>query len=305
MAAGGRANAMSSGLISAEFLQFLMSGLTVGAVYALVALGFTIIYNASDVVNFAQGEFVMLGGMVTVFAVAAGVPLPLAALTAIIAAIATGLVLHRLAIEPARGASPVVLIIITIGGAFAIRGVAQVVFDKQFHTLPGFSGEAPVQILGASIVPQTFWVLGGGALIVLFVTLFFERTMMGKAVLATAANRLAAKLVGVNTSVVMALAFGLSAAIGALAGLLVTPITLTSYDVGTMLALKGFAAVVLGGIGSPVGAVAGGLILGLCEAFAAGYISSSYKDAVAFLVMIGVLLVLPRGLFGQAAVERV
>jgi branched-chain amino acid transport system permease protein len=199
----------------------------------------------------------------------------------------------------------VVLIIITIGGAFAIRGVAQVVFDKQFHTLPGFSGEAPVLILGASIVPQTFWVLGGGALIVLFVTLFFERTMMGKAVLATAANRLAAKLVGVNTSVVMALAFGLSAAIGALAGLLVTPITLTSYDVGTMLALKGFAAVVLGGIGSPVGAVAGGLILGLCEAFAAGYISSSYKDAVAFLVMIGVLLVLPRGLFGQAAVERV
>lgn len=291
--------------MTADFLQFFMSGLTVGAVYALVALGFTIIYNASDVVNFAQGEFVMIGGMVTVFAVAAGMPLPVAAATAIVTAVAVGLLLHRLAIEPARGASPVVLIIITIGGAFAIRGVAQVVFDKQFHKLPGFSGETPIMVLGASILPQTFWVIGGAAIIVLAVTLFFDRTMMGKAVLATAANRLAARLVGINTSVVMALSFGLSAAIGALAGLLVTPITLTSFDVGTMLALKGFAAVVLGGLGSPTGAVVGGLILGLCEAFAAGYISSTYKDAVAFLVMIGVLLVMPNGLFGARSVERV
>ncbi len=291
--------------MSSQFLQFMMSGLTVGAVYALVALGFTIIYNASDVVNFAQGEFVMIGGMTTVFGVAAGLPLPAAAALAMIAAIIVGLLLHRLAIEPAHGASPVVLIIITIGGAFVIRGVAQIVFDKQFHKLSGFSGEAPINIFGASIVPQTFWVIGGAGVIVLLVTLFFERTMMGKAVLATSANRLAAKLVGINTSAVMALSFGLSAAIGAIAGLLVTPITLTSYDVGTMLALKGFAAVVLGGLGSPVGAVAGGLILGLCEAFSAGYLSSTYKDAVAFLVMIGVLLVMPSGLFGSASAERV
>ncbi len=291
--------------MSSQFLQFLFSGLTVGAVYALVALGFTIIYNASDVVNFAQGEFVMIGGMATVFGVAAGLPLPVAAAMAIVAAVVVGLALHRLAIEPARGAPPVVLIIITIGGAFVIRGLAQILFDKQFHKLPGFSGEAPITILGASIVPQTFWVIGGAALIVLAVTLFFERTMLGKAVLATASNRLAARLVGIDTSLVMALSFGLSAAIGAIAGVLVTPITLTSYDVGTMLALKGFAAVVLGGLGSPAGAVAGGLLLGLCEAFAAGYISSTYKDAVAFLVMIGVLLVLPGGLFGAADAERV
>lgn len=291
--------------MSPELLQFLMSGLTVGAVYALVALGFTMIYNASDVINFAQGEFVMLGGMVTVFAVAAGLPLPLAALVAIVTAVAVGLLLHRLAIEPARGAPPVVLIIITIGGAFLIRGVAQVVFDKQFHKLPGFSGDEPLRFLGASVTPQALWVLGGATLIVLGVTLFLERTLLGRAVLATAANRLAARLVGIDVSVVMALSFALSAAIGAVAGLLITPITLTSYDVGTMLALKGFAAVVLGGLGSAAGAVAGGLILGLCEALAAGYISSSYKDAVAFLVMIGVLLVLPRGLFGSAHVERV
>src|SRR4051812_720331 len=137
----------------AEILQFAFSGLTVGAVYALVALGFTIIYNASDVVNFAQGEFVMLGGMTTAFLTAAGVPLPLAAVAAILAAVVVGLLLHRLAIEPARGASAVTLIIITIGASIFLRGAASIVFDKQFHRLPSFSGDAPVLLFGAAILP--------------------------------------------------------------------------------------------------------------------------------------------------------
>ena len=289
----------------AQFLQFTMSGLTVGAVYAVVGLGFTIIYNASGVLNFAQGEFVMIGGMVTVFAVAAGVPLPLAILLAIAVAAIVGIGLHRLAIEPARDASPVVLIIITIGGALVIRGIAQLVFDKQLHKLPGFSGDAPVNFLGASILPQALWVLGGTAVMVALVSLFFAKTMIGKAVLATAANRLAAQLVGVNTSVILAISFALSAAIGAIAGILVTPITFTHYEVGTMLALKGFAALVLGGLGNPMGAILGGLVLGLCEQLSAGYISSTYKDAFAFIVMIGVLLVRPSGLLGSKLAERV
>ncbi|ABD86251.1 branched-chain amino acid ABC transporter permease [Rhodopseudomonas palustris] len=289
----------------AEFLQFLVSGLTVGAVYALVALGFTLIYNASDVVNFAQGEFVMLGGMVTVFASAAGVPLPLAALIAIGVAVAVGLLLYWCAIAPARGASAVSLIIITIGASILLRGAAQIVFDKQFHKLPSFSGDAPVGLFGAAVQPQSFWVLGGTAVIVLLLYLFMERTLLGKAVVATAANRLAAKLVGINTSTVMALAFGGSAAIGAIAGILITPITLTSYDVGTLLALKGFAAAMLGGMGNPLGAVAGGLLLGLLEAFGAGYLSSTYKDAFAFLVILGVLFAAPQGLFGRRGVDRV
>lgn len=288
-----------------ELLQFLVSGLTVGAVYALVALGFTLIHNASDVVNFAQGEFVMLGGMVTVFATAAGVPLPLAALLAIAASVLVGLALHRLAIEPARGASAVTLIIITIGASIFLRGVAQIVFDKRFHQLPGFSGNDPIMLLGAAILPQSFWVLGGALLVFCGLFLFLERTLMGKAVLATAANRLAARLVGVDTSFVLALSFGLSAAIGALAGILITPITLTSFDVGTLLALKGFAAAMLGGMGSPLGAVVGGLVLGLLEALGAGYVSSAYKDAMAFLVILAVLFAMPQGLFGHRGVERV
>src|SRR5882724_5531559 len=211
-----------------EFLQFFFSGLTVGAVYALVALGFTLIYNASDVVNFAQGEFVMLGGMVTVFASAAGVPLPVAALIAVAVAVAVGLLLYWLAIAPARGASAVSIIIITIGASILLKGLAQVVFDKQFHKLPAFSGDAPIDLLGASILPQSLWVIGGTAVAVIVLYVFLEKTLLGKAVLATSASRLAARLVGINTATIMALAFGGSAAIGALAGILVTPITLTS-----------------------------------------------------------------------------
>ncbi|CAN5144632.1 branched-chain amino acid ABC transporter permease [soil metagenome] len=288
-----------------EFVQFLMSGLTVGAVYALVALGFTLVYNASDVVNFAQGEFVMLGGMVTVFLTAAGMPLPLAAVLAVCVSVMIGLLLYWLAIEPARDASPVTLIIITIGASILLRGAAQIIFDKQFHKLPSISGDTPIHLLGAAIQPQSFWVLGGTAAIVILLYFFLERTVLGTAVLATAANRLAARLVGINTATVMALAFGGSAAIGAVAGILITPITLTSYDVGTMLALKGFAAAMLGGMGNPVGAVAGGLLLGLLESFGVGYISSTYKDAFAFIVILLVLFAMPQGLFGRRTVERV
>jgi branched-chain amino acid transport system permease protein len=288
-----------------EFLQFFFSGLTVGAVYALVALGFTLIYNASDVVNFAQGEFVMLGGMVTVFASAAGVPLPLAALIAVCAAVAVGLLLYWLAIAPARGASAVSIIIITIGASIFLKGAAQVVFDKQFHKLPSFSGDAPIDVLGAAVLPQSFWVLGGTAAAVLFLYVFLEKTLLGKAVLATSASRLAARLVGINTATVMALAFGGSAAIGAIAGILVTPITLTSYDVGTMMALKGFAAAMLGGMGNPLGAVVGGLLLGLLETMGAGYISSTYKDGFAFVMILVILFAMPQGLLGRRTVDRV
>jgi branched-chain amino acid transport system permease protein len=288
-----------------EFLQFLFSGLTVGAIYALVALGFTLIYNASDVINFAQGEFVMLGGMVTFFAHAAGVPLPLAALLAIIAATAVGLALHQFAIEPARGASAVTLIIITIGASILLRGVAAVMFDKSFHSLPPLAGGEPWIIGGAALLPQSLIVLIGAGTIVAALWAFMTMTLTGKALVATAANRLAARLVGINTSALVGLAFAVSAAIGAIGGILMTPITLTSYDVGMLLALKGFAAAMLGGMGNPLGAVIGGLIVGLLEAFSAGYLSSSYKDAVAFLVILGVLFVMPHGLLGRAAIERV
>ncbi len=288
-----------------SLLQFIFSGMTVGAVYALVALGFTIIYNASDVVNFAQGEFVMLGGMITVFAHQAGLPLPLAAVLAIVITAGVGVALNKLAIEPARGAPVVSLIIITIGASILIQGATQLIFDKQLHRFPAFSGDDPIRVMGATILPQSLWVIAGAVLVFVGLWLFFTRTLTGKAVLATANNRVAAQLVGINTGWVMTLSFGLSAAIGALAGVLATPITLVSYDVGVALALKGFAAAMLGGMGNPKGALVGGLVLGLLEALTAGYLSSQYKDAVAFLVILGVLFVMPQGIFGKKSTERV
>lgn len=288
-----------------ELLQFLLSGVTVGAVYALVALGFTIIYNASDVVNFAQGEFVMLGGMITVFAHAAGAPLPLAALLAILATAALGVAMNKLAIEPARGAPVVSLVIITIGVSIFIRGAAQLVFDKQIHSFPAFSGDDPIRILGATILPQSLWVIGGAIAVFTGLWLFFTRTLLGRAVLATSNNRLAAQLVGINTTFVMTLSFALSAGIGALAGVLVTPITMVSYDLGLAFALKGFAAAMLGGMGNPKGALVGGFLLGVLEGLTAGYISSQYKDAAAFIVILGVLFFLPQGLFGRKSTDRV
>lgn len=288
-----------------EILQFTFSGLTVGAVYALVALGFTLVYNASDVVNFAQGEFVMLGGMVTVFLALAGIPLPIAAVLAIIITVLVGLALYAFAIDPARGSSAVTVIIITIGASIFLRGLAQVVFDKRFHSLPHWFGAEPIRFGGAAILPQSLVVLAGAALIVGLIFFLIDRTILGKAILATAANRLAARLVGIDVRKIMALSFGLSAAIGALAGLMVTPITLTSYDVGTLLALKGFAGAMLGGMGSAIGAIVGGVLLGLAESLGAGLISSKYKDAIAFIIILAVLFVRPQGLFGKKSVERV
>jgi len=291
--------------MSAQFLQFLLAGLTVGAIYALVALGFSIIYNASHVINFAQGEFVMIGGMATVSLAGAGLPLPAAIASAVLLSAAIGLALQKFAIEPARGAPVVALIIITIGASILLRGVAALVWGKNIHALKAFSGEAPIQIAGATLVPQSLWVIGVALAVVALLGWFFRRTLLGKALLATSHNRLAAQLAGISVRHVLLASFGLSGALGAVAGVLVAPITFTSWDIGVMLGLKGFAAAVLGGIGSGPGAVLGGLALGIAEAMSAGYVSSAYKDAIAFVIILAVLVFLPSGLLGARGAERV
>ncbi|MCW5856680.1 MAG: branched-chain amino acid ABC transporter permease [Caldilineales bacterium] len=290
----------------AEFLQFLFSGLTVGAIYAMVGVGFAIIYNSSQVINFAQGEFVMIGGMATVALTAnAGLPLPVAVPIAIAIAALTGLALQKFAIEPSRGASVATVIIITIGASIFIRGVVEVVLGKNDRALAAFSGDEPLRIGGATLLPQSLWVFGALVAVAIGLKLFFDRTRVGKAMLATAQNRLAAQLVGIEVNRIMLLSFGLSAALGALAGLLTAPITLTRYDVGIMLGLKGFCAAILGGLGSAWGALIGGVLLGVVEQMSAGYFSSAYKDAVAFVIILGVLFVRPSGLFGARGTDRV
>jgi branched-chain amino acid transport system permease protein len=287
------------------WLQFIAGGLTAGAIYALVALGFSIVFNASGAINFAQGEFVMIGGMSAVALLATGMPLPLAVLFALVAAVCVGLLLEKLAIEPARQAGTVTLIIITIGASLFLRGLAQLVWDKRIHALPAFSGEQPIRIAGATVLPQSLWVMGVSALALLALSWFFGRTLFGKAMLATSYNPLAARLMGIQTRTVLLVSFGLAALLGALGGVLTAPITFTSYDSGVMLGLKGFSAAMLGGLGSFAGAVAGGLLLGLLEALSAGFVSSAYKDAIAFVVILLVLFLLPGGLLGARRIERV
>jgi len=289
--------------MSDQILQFLLTGITLGSTYALVALGFAIVYNASDVVNLAQGEFVMLGAMsaIALSAGTGGLPLPAAILGAVSMTLVVGLMLQRFAIAPAKGIDVVGTIIITIGASIFLRGLALLLWGKDIKALPHFSGETPIRLGEVTLLPQTLWVMGGTAVLVLAVHLFFNRTLLGKGILACSCNRTAAALMGIDVGRMLLVAYGLSALLGAMAGVLVAPITYTSYDAGVMLGLKGFAAAVLGGMGNPMGAVAGGLILGLVESLAAGLISSGYKDAIAFVILLLVLFVRPSGLFGRAS----
>ncbi|NLH82087.1 MAG: branched-chain amino acid ABC transporter permease [Phyllobacteriaceae bacterium] len=288
-----------------QFLQLSFSGLTVGATYALAALGFSIIYNASGVINFAQGEFIMLGGMIAAFLTAAGLPLPLAVIVAIALVGLVGLIVEKVAIEPAGKADATGIVIVTIGVSMILRGLVEVTLGKGSHALPSFSGDTPFAVMGATILPQSLWVMAATVVVVIALALFFGRTRVGKGILATAHNRIAAQLVGVDTKRVLLAGFGLSAALGAIGGILIAPIATTSYDAGIMLGLKGFVAATLGGLGSGVGAVAGGVLLGMIETFTAGYVSSAYKDAVPFVLVLVILVVRPRGLFGLGPATRV
>ncbi|HIK76250.1 MAG: branched-chain amino acid ABC transporter permease [Alcanivorax sp.] len=288
-----------------EFFQFSFSGITLGAIYALVALGFTLIYNASHVINFAQGEFLMIGGMGTVVLMDAGAPIYLAIPGAIVMAGIAGVLLHKLAIAPAKNADVVTLIIITIGASIFLRGLAQIFWGKDYHALPAFSDTESLSVGGAVLLTQSLWILGIATLLVVALGLFFTRTALGKALLATSMNKDAASMVGIKTGAILTLAFGIAALLGAVAGVIVAPITFTAYDIGIMLGLKGFIAAAIGGLGSSTGAILGGLLLGLAEAYTAGYISSDYKDAVPFVLILVILFFLPNGLLGSRAVERV
>jgi branched-chain amino acid transport system permease protein len=289
-----------------DLLQYVISGATLGATYGLAGLGFTVIFNTTEIINFAQGEFVMLGGMVAVFAIRwGGLPTSLAVPLAIGLTTLVGVVANRLTIRPVRGRSVTVLIIITIGVSIVIRGAAMLLFGKDTYSLPGFSGDEPIAFLGASLLPQNLWVGGMTLGTLVAMKLYFDRTISGKAMLACACDRKAASLMGINVDAMVTLSFALSALVGALGGAILAPITLTSYDVGILLGLKGFAACILGGLGNPFGAVAGGVILGVLESLSAGLISSGYKDAVAFVILLALLFVRPSGLFGRRATDRV
>jgi branched-chain amino acid transport system permease protein len=292
--------------LASQLLQYTVTGMTIGSIYAMVAIGFNIIYNVTEAINFAQGEFVMLGGLVMVFfRVALDIPLPLSLPMTIIVVTAVGILLDRLAIRPLAKPTVLTMVIATIGASFFIRGAAMMIWGKNPFDLPPFSGRDPISFLGATVQPQGLWVLGFLVVVVIVLTLFFNRTIMGKALRACAVNPNASSLVGINVKQMVLVSFALSAAIGALGGIVITPISLMEYDRGAMLAVKGFSACVLGGMGSFPGAVIGGLFIGLIESLGAGLVSSGYKDVFALLVLLVVLFARPSGLFGNIEVSKI
>lgn len=291
---------------SAQFFQFLLSGLANGSIYGLIGFGFAIIFNATGIINFAQGEFVMLGGMVTVFLLHLfHLPLVYCVILAIFLTLIVGIIFERLAVNPLKEASPITIVIITIGASIFIRGVAMLIWGKDTYPLPSFSGEVAINVGGATIMPQHLWILGLTCVIIFLNRLFFYHTIYGKAMRACAVNPRAAGLTGINVKVMVLTSFAISSALGALAGIIIAPLTLTSYDVGIMLGLKGFCAAIIGGMGSGMGAVLGGFILGVLESLGAGLTSAGYKDAIAFVVLLAILFFRPGGLLGRRGTERV
>jgi branched-chain amino acid transport system permease protein len=273
-----------------EYLQLLASGLSTGSIYVLIALGLITIYNVTGVVNLAQGEFVMMGAMLAVVGNKAGLPLAAAFALAVLATMALGMAVQRVTIRPARNAPDVTLIIITVGTAIAIRGLALLIWGTTSYSLPEFTPGAPVVVAGAIISRQRLWIVGAAAVALAGLFAFFRYTLLGKAVNACSINRQAAAILGIDAERMALLAYALSAALGAVAGIVIAPVTLVTYDMGLSLGLKGFVVAVMGGLTNPVTAVIGGLLLGVVEALSSALLTSGVKDAIAFLALFVVLL---------------
>lgn len=288
------------------FIQTAISGLVVGAIYGMVAIGFTIVFNATRVINFAHGEFVMMGGLIAAAAVTTyKVPAIVAVPAAVAIVTVAGIGLEKLALQQARHKSHLTLVMITIGVGIAFRGLMSVAIGKGVYFMPEF-GILPTVVAGDVFVPsQGMWNLLSLLVLSGLLWLLYSRTLIGKAMRAASENGRAAMLCGIDPAIMSVLAYALAAATGALAGVLIAPMASANYQNGIFLGLKGFAAAILGGIGNPLGAIIGGLLIGLMEALSAGYIDSSYKDAVAFLVLLILLILRPGGLLGTVEVKRV
>jgi branched-chain amino acid transport system permease protein len=292
--------------ISEQIVQYVLSGLTTGSIYALIALGFCIIHNAVGIVNFTQVDFVTLGGMMMyTFLSMLGLPMPLSFVLAVASVTLIGAVFERLAIRPARSRDILILIFITIGASHFVRGAIKLVWGKNAMAVAPLTGSRPFIVYNAAVLPQSLWIFGLTIMTVILLHLFFSRTLTGKAMRASSFNRQAAALAGIHVHRMIMLSFALAGALGALAGIMIVPISTLSYDVGVMLGLKGFAAAVLGGYGNFYGAIVGGLVLGVMESLGAGLVSSAYKDVIAFVLLLLVLFVRPGGLLGSGETSRV
>lgn len=288
------------------FLQYFFSGLTVGAIYALIALSFNIIYNTTSILNLAQGEFVVLGGLVMWFFLEKlKLPYGTSFLLSLSIGGLVGLAMERLTIRPVlKTADPLLLILITIAFSILLRGVLMFLFGKEPYGYPPLSEGEPIVLWGAVLQRQVIWIFIFVILIMIFLYVFFNQTMFGRAMKACAIDRVSAKLMGIKTTQMVMVSFILSGIFTSLAGILITPITFVEYDKGPLLTIKGFTSAILGGLGSNWGVMAGGFLLGILESLTAGYIHSGLKDVLALLILLTMLLFKPAGLFQTAEQAR-
>lgn len=289
-----------------DLLQILLSGISTGAIYSLAALGFTVVFNATKVTNFANGEFMMMGGLLAATLVGkAEWPMPIAVLAAILITAALGIGMDRLGVRQAVRKTVLGYAMVTIGFGLFYKGIMQVVVGREILFMPGIGLLPDLRFGKVYFGSQSVWVLLSLLIVSLSLTILFLRTRLGKGMRAASQSPRAAALCGIEAGRMSALSFAIAAAIGALGGVLVAPTGGAFYDYGIGYGLKGFSAAVLGGFGSPTGAVIGGLLIGLLESLSAGYISSGYKDAMALSVLLLLLLFRPSGLMGQVEAKRV
>ena len=287
-----------------ELVQSLVNGVGIGLVYGLIAIGFCVIYNASGIVNFAQGVFVMLGGMFAYsFLANMKLPLVLAAMLSILLTAAIGVLVQVLIIRPMweRKAPMFAIILATLAVQLLIEQIVILTLGDQPRTYPEFTTGGPLKIGSIAIGYQLFWILGCGALMVGALQLFFNRTRAGRALRACSQNREAAALLGIPVGAMLMLSFALSAALGAAAGILITPTQYTAYSVGGPFGVNGFIAAIIGGFGSAPAALAGGILLGVVQSGAIVVFGAGYKNVVALTILLIVLLFFPKGLFGGLA----
>ncbi len=288
-----------------QVVQLVFSGLTIGSIYALIAIGFVITYNITGVLNFAQGEFAMLGAFICISFVALGLPKAAAIILTIGLSCLIGALYERVTIYPARHSSVPTMIIITIAAAISLRGIALFIWGTDPRSLPAFTEGEPIALLGAVIQQQSLWAIGVSLVSLLLMYVFFEKTFLGKAVTACVVNKFAARLMGIKPEKMSLLSFCISASLGAIGGIIIAPITGAVYNMGLMLGMKAFIAAVIGGLSNAPAAIVGAMIIGLLESFTEGLWTSGYKDAVSFAVLLLVLFLLPNGIFAKMSGKRV
>jgi branched-chain amino acid transport system permease protein len=286
-------------------LQILFSGLAIGAVYALVALGFVLIIRATNVVNFAQGDFAMLGAfsMMTMLS-ALHLPYWLGLLLTLVVMAVFGVIFNYGVYYPLRNRSFLPVIISTLGASVFLQNSVLAVFGPQPKPLEKLLNTPGVQIGGVFLDSQYLVIMFVTAIAVAFQYFFFEHTLLGKKLQATSQDKDMARLLGIPVAWMIAITFIYSATLGGLAGVLIGPVLFVSIGMGSIIALKAFSATIIGGFGDVTGAIVGGLLLGVVESFAAAHITVPYKDAFAFLLLFVFLLFRPQGIFGEKISEK-